>query len=67
MARGILLFAMHRNDQIRPSGMDSGKLMMTMPMDMSQPATRAGTEVTMSDGLKNRLRNLLEFHACTHS
>ena len=47
--------------------MASGKLTTTTPIDTSQPANSAGTDVTMMTGSKNRCRNLLEFHAFTQS
>ena len=38
---------MRKNDSRRPNGMASGKLTTTTPIDTSQPASSAGTDVTI--------------------
>ncbi len=56
---------MRMNDHMSPSGMASGKLMITMRMARIQPWNTAGTEVMAMVGSRNRCRNFTLFHACT--
>ncbi len=67
MPRSTRSFDMRMSDSSRPTGMASGNATATMPTAMRKPWNTTGKLVTMSDGLKNRRRNLLEFHAFTQS
>ena len=67
MPRRMRNFDMRMSDNARPTGMAHGNDMATMAMASRNPLNTMGMLLTMSDGLKNRRRNLLEFHACTHS
>ncbi len=58
---------MRMSDRARPTGMAHGNEMATMAMASRKPLNTTGMLLTMSDGLKNRRRNLLEFHAFTQS
>ena len=55
------------SESAKPRGIASGKATSTMASAMRKPLNTIGKLETMTGGLKKRRRNLLEFHAWTHS
>ena len=66
MPRKIFRPDMRMNEKMRPMGMANGNAMSTMASAMKKPCSTTGKLLTRIGGLKNKRRNLLEFHACTH-
>ena len=64
-ARKMRDFEMRMSANRKPNGIASGNAASTMATDIKKPPKMMGRLLTMSTGLKNRRKNVLEFHAST--
>ena len=63
MARRILDLEMRMRAKMKPNGIASGNATSTIASDIKKPVKMIGRLLTINTGLKNRRKNVLEFHA----